>query len=113
MLAENALAATISCSSRASTGSPALCARSPSSGTGSKKPFSLAISSRSAAFPDPGALSGFAFHPGGNPFDDRRAFELGEDAKHLHDHPARGTGVSNGLVAERKPTPTSWRSART
>jgi hypothetical protein len=42
----------------------------------------------------PLAGGGFAFHPGDHPVDDGVAFELGEHAEHLHEHPAhRGGGV--------------------
>jgi hypothetical protein len=40
----------------------------------------------------PAALARFAFHAGGDPFDDRGAFELGEDAEHLHHHASGGAG---------------------
>ncbi|HLY94721.1 MAG TPA: hypothetical protein VKP14_07725 [Gaiellaceae bacterium] len=43
---------------------------------------------------DPFAAGGFAFHAGDDALDDGGAFELGEDAEHLHHHPPRrGGGV--------------------
>jgi len=53
----------------------------------------------------PFALGRLAFHPVDHPIDDHLAFELGEHAEHLHQHPpGRGGGVERlGRGAEDDP----------